>query len=321
VAPPRFSVLVPTHDRADVIGLAIRSVLAQTDEDFELLIVGDGCTDGTAAVVQSFTDRRVRWFDLPKAPGFGYQNRNVVLRQAEGALIACMADDDLLLPDHLTRLRRALADDAIEWVYCRPLWVSRDGIIIPVCTNLTNDDELERMKTRELLIPASCIAYRRTCHDRYGMWPEHLRSGGDRDLWARMLKPGADRNHAFLPTPTAFHFLAAHRSDKSLEDWPTTGNFLQLARASAWWPPCLKVAISPGIPEQAAVLAAIERGGEPWIAALRWAVDRVIDRVALDHLLHGAQALAERDAIVNSHTWRLTRPLRALHRIVRKSGS
>jgi hypothetical protein len=87
------------------------------------------------------------------------------------------------------------------------------------------------------------------------------------------------------------------------------------------WPPCLKVATSPGIPEQAAVFAAIERGGEPWIAALRWAVDRVIDRVALDHLQHCAQTLAERDAIVNSSSWRLTRPLRALHGILRRSRS
>jgi glycosyltransferase involved in cell wall biosynthesis len=312
---------MPTHDRADVIGLAIRSVLAQTDEDFELLVVGDGCTAGTAAVVRSFTDRRIRWFDLPKAPGFGYQNRNVVLRQAEGELIAFMADDDLVLPDHLTRLRRALADDAIEWVCSRPLWVSRDGVIIPVCTNLTNDDELEQMKTGELFIPASCIAYRRACHDRYGMWPEHLTSGGDRDLWARMLKPGSNRNHAFLPTPTAFHFLAAHRPDKSLEDWPTTGGLLRLARASAWWPRCLKVATARGIPEQAAVFAAVERGGETWMAELRWAVDRVIDRVALDHLQHCAQALAERDAIVNSSSWRLTRPLRALRSILRRNHS
>jgi hypothetical protein len=53
---------------------------------------------------------------------------------------------------------------------------------------------------------------------------------------------------------------------------------------------------------------------------VRWAVDRVIDRVALDHLMHGMPALAERDAIVNSRTWRLTQPLRALERILRRSA-
>jgi hypothetical protein len=342
VVSPRFSVLLPTHNRADVLGFAIRSVLSQTEADFELLIVGDGCTDGTAGVVQNFTDRRIRWFDLPKAPGFGYKNRNVVLRQAQAELIACMTDDDLLLPDHLMRLRRALDDDAIEWVYSRPLWVSRDGVIIPVCTNLTNDDELHHMKTVELFIPTSCIAYRRACHDRYGMWPEHLASQGDRDLWIRILKPGPDRNHAFLPTPTAFHFLANWRLVESLENWPATGNFLRLARTCAWWPPCLKVRTSPDVSQQATIFEAIERGGETWIGELRWAVDRVIDRTALDHVLKGLPQLVqerdaiagerdaiagerdaiagERDAIMNSRTWRLTQPLRTLHRLLREFG-
>lgn len=316
---PRFSVLLPTHNRADVLGFAIRSVLSQTDPDFELLIVGDGCTDGTAEVVRNFTDRRIRWFDLPKAPGFGYKNRNFVLRQAQAELIACMTDDDLLLPDHLIRLRRALDDDDIEWVYSRPLWVSRDGVIIPVCANLSNDDELEHMKDGELFIPSSCVAYRKKCHDRVGMWPEHLKSGGDRDLWARMLRPGPKRNHAFLPTPTAFHFLATHRAEKSLEDWATTGTFLRLARKSAWWPPCLKMGTAADIPEQAMVFAAIERGGDPWITELRRAVDLVIDRTALEYVLAGG-ILAERDAILNSRTWRLTQPLRNLLRVFRGSG-
>ena len=69
---PRFTVLMPTHYRPDVIGFAIQSVLNQTETDFELFIVGDGAWPETSAVVHRFTDPRIRWFDLPKAPGYGY---------------------------------------------------------------------------------------------------------------------------------------------------------------------------------------------------------------------------------------------------------
>ena len=152
---PRFSVLLPTHDRADVIGFAMSSVLEQTVPDLELLVVGDGCTDDTGRVVTSFDDPRVRWFDLPKAPGYGYANRDRVLEEARGDLVAFMAHDDLMLPDHLEAMQPVFADSRVEWSYSRPAWVSDDGLVVPFPVDLRSPGPFERFMTTENPIPAS----------------------------------------------------------------------------------------------------------------------------------------------------------------------
>lgn len=76
MSKPVLSVLLPTHYRPEVFACAIAAVLQQSVTNFELQIVGDGCSESTEEVIRSFSDERILWYNRPKDPGFGYANRN-----------------------------------------------------------------------------------------------------------------------------------------------------------------------------------------------------------------------------------------------------
>ena len=217
--PPRFSIILPTHNRADVLGYAIQSVLWQTEQSFELQIVGDGCTDNTAEVVASFDDPRIQWFDLPKGPHFGYANRNVALKRSTGEFIAYAQDDDIWLPDHLALLAETLDGQAIEWAYSRPLGVAADGTVTVIPMNLCNARDLEVFLTKGNSIPSVCVAHRRTCLEKYGFWPEDVAAAGDWVLWIRIIEGGGRTNFAHCRQPTCLHFVADWRK---AQESPTT---------------------------------------------------------------------------------------------------
>jgi glycosyltransferase involved in cell wall biosynthesis len=66
---PAASIVIATYNRPQVLRYAIRSVLQSTFEDWELIVVGDGCTDGTEALARSFGDARISWHSLPENSG------------------------------------------------------------------------------------------------------------------------------------------------------------------------------------------------------------------------------------------------------------
>jgi hypothetical protein len=277
---PQFSVLLPTHNRADVVALAIQSVLAQTEPGFELLVVGDGCTDDTAAVVTGFRDPRIRWFDLPKAPFYGYANRNIALRAAAGSIVAYIAHDDLLFPDHLAVLGGALEETRADWIFSRPVWVSMQGVIVVYPLTLAHPDELQSFMSLGNPVPMSCVAHRRSCFDRFGFWPEDVPRGADWAYWKQVIAGGGVP--ASCRVPTTLHFVADWRRPIGVGQ-PEAQVLLGRATES-WWPQSLTIPPRNGETEQAAVLREMQAGGPEWCRTVRRDLDTVIDRLAWEQV-------------------------------------
>ena len=103
---PFFSIVIPTYNRADLIDLTLDSVLAQTFAEFEILVVDDGSTDRTAAVVRAYADSRLHY--LPKINEERGAARNYGLARAKGEYVLFLDSDDLFHPGHLVTLHAAI---------------------------------------------------------------------------------------------------------------------------------------------------------------------------------------------------------------------
>lgn len=97
---PLVSIIIPTYDRANLIGETIQSVLQQTYSHWELIIIDDGSQDNTSDIVASFQDKRIRFIAMPHCGIFG-KVRNEGLKIALGSYIAFLDSDDLWLPEKL----------------------------------------------------------------------------------------------------------------------------------------------------------------------------------------------------------------------------
>jgi glycosyltransferase involved in cell wall biosynthesis len=126
---PLISVYVPTYNRAELlIERAVESVLEQTYDNFEFIIVGDHCTDNTEKLISKINDWRIKFYNIPKR-GYRYpptaENHwfagpvcaaNVALRMAQGKWIARIDDDDVWTADHLEVLLGLALEKELEFV-------------------------------------------------------------------------------------------------------------------------------------------------------------------------------------------------------------
>lgn len=186
---PRVSVIIPTYNRADMLGAAIRSVLDQTYTSYEIIVADDGSTDDTRTQVASLAGP-IRYLRLQHT-GRPAVARNRGIAAAQGDLIAFLDDDDLWIPSKLERQIDLLdTDPAVGFVYSDVRFLQPDG-------TLSNPVLLPRQKQAESLfdhlltdcfIYPSTVVVRRSALAETGSFDESLAIGEDYDLWLRLAR-------------------------------------------------------------------------------------------------------------------------------------
>jgi glycosyltransferase involved in cell wall biosynthesis len=177
---PRVSTIIRTYNRADYLGAAIDSVLAQSYHDHELLVVDDGSTDETLTLLAGYGDR-LRTLALPHSGNLALLG-NAGIRAARGEFIAFLDSDDLWLPDKLERqLRRLDGEARFGFAYGNACLLYPDGTrSAPV---LAPDQivagSVLRAMVRNMCVHISTVLIRRRCFDEVGWFDERHASAED----------------------------------------------------------------------------------------------------------------------------------------------
>ena len=134
-AAPLFTVIVPTHNHASTLDISVNSVLHQSVEAIDVVIIGDGVGDDTRDVASSLmSDPRVRFIDRPKSPSRAELVRHEVLSAARTPYVCYLGDDDLMLPDHLELTMERL--QKVDLTHPLPVYIELDGSM--GCLHLTD---------------------------------------------------------------------------------------------------------------------------------------------------------------------------------------
>lgn len=102
---PSISIITATYNCSHILRYAIASVLESDIDDWELIVVGDHCTDDTQDCVEEFADQRIRYFNLPVNSGQQAKPNNFGLTKARGEFVCYLNQDDMFLPWHLRQVR------------------------------------------------------------------------------------------------------------------------------------------------------------------------------------------------------------------------
>jgi glycosyltransferase involved in cell wall biosynthesis len=181
---PKVSVIIPTHNRAEFLRSAVTSVLNQTFQEFEIVIIDDASKDHTREVITNFNDIRIKAIHNQVSKGAA-GSRNIGIMNASCEYIAFLDDDDEWLPEKL-KIQTCLLDDSPQEVggICTGRFTieKASGRVLSIDNPEMNDIY------KGNFITTSSILLRVECFKKCGLFDENMPTGSDYDMWIRISK-------------------------------------------------------------------------------------------------------------------------------------
>ena len=185
---PEVSVVVPTHDRRELLGRTLGTVLGQRSVEVEVIVIDDGSSDGTGEAVAGLRDPRVRYFKNESASGVA-RARNRGVEEARGEWVAFIDDDDLWAPDKLSEQLAAARRDNRPWAYAGAVKIDGNDRLVGGRPP-PQPEWVERRLPSWNAVPGGCsgVIATRTLLEGVGGFDPTLVNLADWDLWIRFVR-------------------------------------------------------------------------------------------------------------------------------------
>lgn len=163
---PSISVVIPAYNHEKFIKETIESILNQTFEDFELIIIDDRSTDKTAQLIKEFSDKRIRFYENDENKGI-FHNRSLGVNLAKGKYIALLDSDDLMYPNRL-QVQYDFLEKNSDTHYCGSLGtlIDDNSVEIGELNKVTGTLNATLLFANQIINPA--VMFRRSILEKVG---------------------------------------------------------------------------------------------------------------------------------------------------------
>lgn len=184
-----ISVVIPTKNRKEELKRAIKSVLTQDFEDYEIIVVDDGNGEGEE-VIKEFKDERIRYFKTEGNKGASH-SRNIGIEKSKGSIISFLDDDDEFLPERLKTTMEVFSSLSEEWglVFSSYLREKNGKITLYPSKKYRGKNlkgNLHNLILEKNFITPSAVSVRKKYLEEIGGFDENFPRLNDWELWIRL---------------------------------------------------------------------------------------------------------------------------------------
>jgi glycosyltransferase involved in cell wall biosynthesis len=186
---PFFSIIIPLYNKENFIENTLKSVMAQTFDDYEIILINDGSNDNSESIVLKHEDKRIRYFSKENQ-GVAI-TRNLGIKLAQSDFICFLDADDYWYPNFLEEIKYHIDKNSEQKVFATAIEIQTVKNIFPASYFIPKKSEFEivdffESSQKESIIRTSSSVFHKSVFETVGQFDESLKISEDTDLWIRI---------------------------------------------------------------------------------------------------------------------------------------